>query len=193
MDYINDLPDRLTLHCKLFADDTSLFWKTINRQKYEIEPNKDLKLISQWAFHRKILFNPEVYFHVPHEPLIFSNNKIQSAYCQKYLGLILDSKLGFNQHIDDKISKCNKIIGTMRRLSMTLFRKSLPTIYKFFVRPLLDYADIIYDKPCKECKEQLEAVACYFNACLAVTGAIRGTFQERLYRERGLETLNDRR
>ena len=76
LDYINDLPDRLTLHCKLFADDTSLFWKTINRQKYEIEPNKDLKLISQWAFHRKILFNPEVYFHVPHEPLIFSNNKI---------------------------------------------------------------------------------------------------------------------
>ena len=128
--YINDLPDRLTLHCKLFADGTSLFLNTINRQKYEIEPD--------------ILFNPEVYFHVPHEPLIFSNNKIESAYFQKYLGLILDSKLDFNQHIDDKIN-----------------RKSLPTIYKFFVRPLLDYADIIYDKPCNEsCKEQLEAVAC---------------------------------
>ena len=130
--------------------------------------------------------------NVPHEPLTFNNNKIQSAPAQKHLGLILDSKLDFNQHIDDKINKCNKIIGTMRRLSMTLSRKSLLTIYKSFVRPLLDYADIIYDKPYNESfKEKLEAVQ--YNACLAITGAIRGTSRERLYRELGLETLNNRR
>ena len=57
---------------------------------------------------------------VPHEPLTFNNNKIQSAPAQKHLGLILDSKLDFNEHMDDKINKCNKIIGTMRRPSMTL-------------------------------------------------------------------------
>ena len=80
----------------------------------------------------------------------------------------------------------------MRRLSMTLSRKSLLTIYKSFVRPLLDYADIIYDKPYSESfKENLEAVQ--YNACLAFTGAIRGTSQEGLYRELGLETLNNRR
>ena len=32
-----------------------------------------------------------------------------------------------------------------------------------------------------------------YNACLAITGVIRGTFQERLYCELGLETLNERR
>ena len=58
--------------------------------------------------------------NVPHKPVIFNNNKIQFASAQKYLRLILDSKLEFNQHIDDKINKCNKIIGTMKRLSMTL-------------------------------------------------------------------------
>ena len=80
----------------------------------------------------------------------------------------------------------------MRRLSMTLSRKSLLTIYTFFVRPLLDYADIIYDKRCNETfKEKLEAVQ--FNACLAITDAIRGTSRERLCRELGLETLNTRR
>ena len=47
----------------------------------------------------------------------------------------------------------------MRRLSMTLSRKSLLTIYKSFVRPLLGYADIIYDKPYNELfKEKLEAI-----------------------------------
>ena len=75
---------------------------------------------------------------------------------------------------------------------MRLSRRSLLTIYKSFVRPLLDYADIIYDKPYNESfKEKLEAVQ--YNACLAITGAIRGTSRERLYRELGLETLNNRR
>ena len=75
---------------------------------------------------------------------------------------------------------------------MTLSRKTLVTIYKSFVRPLLDYADIIYDKPCNETlKGKLEAV--HYNAYLAITGAIRGTSLERFNRELGLETLNDRR
>ena len=75
---------------------------------------------------------------------------------------------------------------------MRLSRRSLLTIYKSFVRPLLDYADIIYDKPYNESfKEKLEAVQ--YNVCLAITGAIRGTSRERLYRELGLETLNNRR
>ena len=49
--------------------------------------------------------------NVPREPLTFDNNKIQSAPAQKHLGLILDSTFDFNQHIDDKINKCNKISG----------------------------------------------------------------------------------
>ena len=48
--HVNVLPDGLTWLCKIFADNTSLFSKTINSKKSEIEPNKDLKLISQWAY-----------------------------------------------------------------------------------------------------------------------------------------------
>ena len=35
---MNDLPDGLTLLCKIFADDTSLFSKAIIKKKFEIEP-----------------------------------------------------------------------------------------------------------------------------------------------------------
>ena len=35
----------------------------------------------------------------------------------------------------------------MERLSLSTSRDSLPTIYKLLVRPHLDYANIIYDKP----------------------------------------------
>ena len=72
-------------------------------------------------------------------PLQFNSTNVKIADSQKDLGLILDSKLNFNEHIESKITKCNKIIGLMKKLSLILSRKSLLTIYKSFVRPNLDY------------------------------------------------------
>ena len=47
--YINDLPDRLTSICKIFADDTSLFPKVFNTNESSNDLNTDLEKISQWA------------------------------------------------------------------------------------------------------------------------------------------------
>ena len=46
------------------------------------------------------------------------------------LGFVLDSKLDFIEYINNKISKCNKIIRVMRKLSLTISRNTLLTIYK---------------------------------------------------------------
>ena len=91
-----------------------------------------------------------------------------------------------------KISKANKGIGIIKRLSHILPRKSLITIYKSFIRPHLDYCDVIYDQPNNEsfCTK-IERIQ--YNAALAITGAIRGTSQIKLYKELGLESLRFRR
>ena len=69
---------------------------------------------------------------------------------------------------------------------------SLLTIYKSFVRPHLDYDDVIYDQPNNSrLSDKIETVQ--YNAALAITGAIRGTSKEKLYQELGLESLKDRR
>ena len=80
-------------------------------------------------------------------PVKFNNNTITKCPHQKHLGVVLDSKLGFNIHIEQKIKKYNKVIRLIRRLSVSLRRKALLTIYKSFVRPHLDYEDILDDKP----------------------------------------------
>ena len=80
----------------------------------------------------------------------------------------------------------------MKRLSLTLSRKQLLTIYKTFVRSHLDYADIIYDKPFNDAfKDKLEKIQ--YSTALIITGAIKGTSRERLFKELGLESLCDRR
>ena len=124
--------------------------------------------------------------------MTFNGDKVQSVPCLKHLGLILDSKLDFNEHINHKISKCNKIIGVMKKLLLTLSRKTLLAIYKSFVRPNLDYADILYDKPLNEAfKNKLEMVQ--YHAALVITGAFKGTSRNCLYKELGLESLANRR
>ena len=71
-------------------------------------------------------------------------------------------------------------------------RDSLVTIYKSFIRPHLDYADVIFDKPSNATfSNRIESAQ--YNAALAITGTIRGTSKEKLYEELGFETMKDRR
>ena len=140
----------------------------------------------------EILFSKKEHEKDNYPPLNFNGDNIQTAISQKHLGLVLDSKLDFNEHISNKINKCNKIIGIMKKLSLFLSLKTLLTIYKSFFRPDLDYADIIYDKLFNESfKTKIEIIQ--YRAALVITGAIKGTSRDRLYQEIGLESLADRR
>ena len=88
----------------------------------------------------------------------------------KHLGIYLAEKLNFGHHITEKIAKANKGIGVIKKLHNVLPHRVLLTIYKYFIR----------------CSK-IESVQ--YNAALAITGAIRGTSQTKLYRELGLESL----
>ena len=65
---------------------------------------------------------------------------------------------------------------------------ALLTIYKSFLRPHLDYGDVIYDHAFNE-SFQNKLVSVQYNAALAITGAIRGSSREKFYEELGLESL----
>ena len=121
--------------------------------------------------------------------LVYKKVKIFSLF---HLGLYLDEKLNFCHHIKEKISKTYRGIGVIKKLQTFLTRQSLLTIYKSFIRPHLDYGDVVYDQPHNEtfCSK-LESVQ--YNAALAITGAIRGTSQTKLYVELGFEFLKARR
>ena len=70
-------------------------------------------------------------------------NVTQSLY-QKHLGIILDSELTFENYLKMVTTKINKTIGILRKLQNLLTRTALITIYKAFVKPHLDYGNILY-------------------------------------------------
>ena len=129
---------------------------------------------------------------IDHPPLYFNENLVKSSSTQKYLGMLLDTKLDFSLHVLNVQNKVNKTIGLLRKLQDTLPRTSLITIFKSFVRPHLDYGDIIYNRANSTSFHQnVESIQ--YNAALAITGVVRGTSREKLYQELGFEFLQQRR
>ena len=204
MIYINDLSKDLTSTVKLFADDTSIFSVVLDINQSVNQLNNDLKKISEWAHQWKMSFNPdlskqaqEVIFSrksvkSSHPPVLFNKTPVARSSNQKHLGIYLDEKLNFGHHINEKIAKANKGIGVIKKLQNILPRKALLTIYKSFVRPNLDYGEIRYDQPNNDSYcNKIERIQ--YNAALAITGAIRGTSQSKIYKELGIESLRTRR
>ena len=117
--------------------------------------NHDLELIRQWAHDWRMSFNPdlqklavEIIFSrkgnkIDHPRILFNNTLVKKVEEHKHLGLVLDSKLSFSAHIKTAITKSRRGIGLLRYLSKYLPRHTLNELYKLYVRPHLDYGDVI--------------------------------------------------
>ena len=82
--------------------------------------------------------------------------------------MILDTKLNFQEHIKNILTKVNKTIGLLRKLENILPRRSLLAIFKSFVKLYLDYGDVIYDPSYNNTFHQkMESIQ--YNAALAIT------------------------
>ena len=105
-------------------------------------------------------------------PLIFNKSKVFQSTTQKHLGLLLDNRLSFKEHLTAMGAKVSRTIALLRKLQLILPRHALITIYKPFIRPYLNYGDILYDKAFNASFHQkIESIQ--YNACPAITGAIR--------------------
>ena len=93
------------------------------------------------------------------------------------MGVYLDGKLDFVKRLQNMFKKINKAINLLRKLQNNLPRGPLVTIYKSFVRPHLDYGDILHDQNFNDSfHERLESIP--YNAALAITGTIRGSSRD---------------
>ena len=122
---------------------------------------------------QEVIFSPKT-IEIYHPMLVFNNTNVSQSSSQKYLGVILDSNLIFDEHLKTVSLKISKTLGLLQKLNNLLPRSALITIYKAYVRPYLDYGDILYDQAYNmSFRHKLESIQ--YSACLAITGAIRGT------------------
>ena len=105
-----------------------------------------------------------------HPPLFFNENVVPKTTLQKHLGMFLDSKLNFSEHLKSIFQKPNKTIGL-------LLPRAPLIIYKSFIKPHLDYGDMIYDQTFNmSFQQKMETIQ--YNTTLAIISAIRGSCRE---------------
>lgn len=146
--YINDLPDAIHNFVKLFADDTKLF-ATVNNIDDKNSLQSDINQLLEWSQNWLLKFNNSKCKHVHLGPnsihrYTMSNTVIEKSEEEKDLGIIIDSKLQFQQHINAQVKKANQKVGIINRTFKYMDKDMFLTLYKSLVRPHLEYGSTVW-------------------------------------------------
>ena len=151
-----------------FADDFILAVKGETRSEAENFTNLEMSKVATWAKEHKILFNEEKSKVMvisrrkrreERNVKIYLNNRLlEQVNTMKYLGIILDSKFTFKEHIKYAAERCSKLIHTLSKsakLNWGLNHEALKTMYKGAILPLLLYGAPVWAKAMKHACNRL--------------------------------------
>ena len=198
--YINDIVEDIGSNIRLFADDTSLYIIVENPATAALCLNTDLGKISRWAATWLVTFNAlknetmllsQKLFKPYHPPLFMQNHQVTAVDSHKHLGIHFASDCSWHKHIEYIKQKAWLRINLMRKLKYKLDRKALETFYLVFIRPILEYGDVIWDNCAKYEKEALDKIQ--NEAGRIAIGATKLISIPALYTEIKWETLSQRR
>ena len=128
--FINDLPSGLSpgTNLALYADDTKI-WRGISTESDHVILQNDVNYLNEWATLNKMKFHPlkckVISVHSKPSPLAnlpfvnfhyhLGENLLQYAENEKDLGVIINTKLNFNEQQESLLSKANQQFGLVKR------------------------------------------------------------------------------
>ena len=198
--YMKDIVEDIHSTIRLFVDDTSLYIIMEDPLRAADQLNSDLAKIHLWATKWLVSFNPSksksIIFSRKqikpfHPPIEMNQQQISEVNSHKHLGLIFSNDCTWHEYLDYIKTKAWHRVNIMRKLKFTLDRKSLQTIYISFIRPLLEYADVVCDNCTQYEANELEQIQ--NEAARIVTGTTKLVSIQSLLSETGWESLTSRR
>ena len=166
--YINDL----CIVCKstepvLFADDTNLFSSGSNAISLQDGVNNDLAIIAEWLKVNKLSLNiKKTHFMCfsaknksrPGISLQIDGEAIAEVNKSKFLGVVIDNKLSWKDHISFVCRKVARGIGVIIKARKVLHNESLKCLYYSFIYPYMIYCNQVWGSACKTNIESLQVL-----------------------------------
>lgn len=135
-----------------FADDVLVLVKGENTLEIENKANIEMHKISTWASKHKIVFNRNktkvmlISRKKPRTPqnlnIYLTNGKIEQTDTIRYLGILIDKRFRFHQHIEHITEKSTKLIHALSKsakINWGLRSDVMSIIYKGAILPVLSY------------------------------------------------------
>ena len=149
--YINDIHDNLNSTVRLFADDT-ICYLTIKSQEDAQTLQADLDRLGDWELKWQMEFHPEKceVIHISNSKNIakteynLQGHSMKAVESAKYLNWS-HNLIKWNRHIDNTVSKANRVLGFLRRNLRVKSPCLKEKAYKTLVRPTLEYASSVWD------------------------------------------------
>jgi hypothetical protein len=153
--YINDIVNCSSiLRLILFADDTTLINSDKNFDTLIKVTNDELAKLSIWFKVNKLSVNVSktnfILFGSKHYPsntsysVLLNDKCLDRVNCTKFLGVYIDEKLTWNDHINHVCSKVSIGLGIIGRLKLIFPVRILMSLYYSLIYPYLCYCCIIW-------------------------------------------------
>jgi exonuclease III len=169
--FINDLPFCVSMNTKinLFADDCVVYRQVCGPSDLR-NLQRDINEIERWSCNWLLPFNADKCSHmrvslrrqddqvIPPPRYMLGQHPMVKVTSVKYLGVVLQSNLRFNEHIDQTVSKSNSLLGLLRRNLSKCSTGAKLTAYKALVRSRLEYCSSIFDPYQLSLTRRLEAI-----------------------------------
>ena len=157
--YINDLHQcsRL-LKLLLFADDTTLIYSSSDLNKLICTVNAELLQLATWFNLNKLSLNASKSNYMifgnrkkcpSHADLLIGNSRITQVRFTKFLGVIVDDKLTWTNHITAVNKKLSSAAFVIRNIRYKINQDTSLKLYDTLVLPYLSYCNIIWGSTCK--------------------------------------------
>ena len=109
---------------------------------------------------------------------------------EKDLGVVLNNKLKWNDHVDQLILKANSVIGMLKRSFKYWNCKTFKQLYTSLVRPHLEYCSAVWNPHLKRDINKLEKVQ---RRATKLVPSIRNLSYEERLKKLDLQSLEERR
>ena len=153
--HVNDLPNVMNCCSMLmYADDTILFYTASKVNALQERLNKELKVIKCWLRQNNLFLN--VY---KTEAMVFGTSpclsnmdsftisvngtSIKRVSQLKYLGVVFDERLSWNDHVKFILAKAGKGVEMLGRICYCITWHSAKIIYTSMIRPIIEYCDTV--------------------------------------------------
>jgi len=133
----------------MFADDTSFFASGKNEANLITLMNNEMKKVVEWMQINKLslnvtktnfmIFTPPRYKITSSFDIVINNTPVLKVNTIKFLGVILDSKLSWTEHVNHIKLKISKATGIICKAKKYFHSVTLRKLYFAFVNPHLQY------------------------------------------------------
>ena len=201
--YVNKLPNILSnSSVYLYADDTAIAVKGRSNEQIMECLTSELGRASEWLNEHRLSLNlgkTKVMFFgtgaklpsIDDIEVKLHDTRVAPVKAYKYLGVTLDSRLTFSDHIETIRKKSTPKIRTLCRISYYVSKKTILYLYKSLLLSQIEYGDIIYDSMSEKDSQYLQRLQ---NKCLkSILHLDPRTPTDELHKTAGIKQLKERR